>query len=425
MDKKINPKTYHTITDFYASRILDIIDQNIKFNKRSCYFLVEIKNFNNLLFLYGNQDTYKMVENLGVAIQTDSLRVEVINHNHYLCIINEYKDDKEILSIAYEIFAKMHEFGFNKNNAHFYFHSVIGFYHTNYEDNQYSQDVINKCIIALDHAKNSQENFCSFKQVLAIRQELQKEIQQANFVHKSLHFKNYSLAFQPIVDSITGDIHYYEALLRLKNDKGELISIGPYITTAEKYGFINLIDNISMEMTIDMLYKHSELCMGFNISSLSFESEAAFENILSYLNLHQKVLPRLIVEITETSVIKNLGKAAMFVAQLQNLGCRVAIDDFGAGYTSFRQIKALSADYVKIDGSFIKDLASASDNVILVSAFIDMCHKLGIKTIAEYVENGNITKTLIELGCNYLQGNYFAPAQSGIPIELNMNNQDK
>lgn len=415
MDKNLDPESYYFITDYYSTRILEIIKQNISKNPNSCYILIEIKNFNNLLFLNGNDATYSMMNLLGKSLQRDDLAIEIINHNHYLCIVNKSNNKVSIPNIAHELFIKIHEFGFNQSVSGFYFHPVIGYYCTN-SSNPSAQQIINNCIITLDHAKNNNETICGFDKVLEAKAALSKEIHNANFVHKSLHFKNYLLAYQPVVGSKDGHIHYYECLLRLKDDEGNIKSVGPYISTAEKYGFINLLDNISMEMTIDALYKNPSYNLSFNLSSMSFESMDAFDNILSYLSLHKDILNRLIVEITETCMIKDLGKAAMFVAKLQDLGCRVAIDDFGSGYTSFRQIKALSVDYVKIDGAFIKDIESSSDNTILVSSVIEMCHKLGIKTIAEYVENANITKKLIDMGCGFMQGNYFSPASTNKPI---------
>ena len=103
---------------------------------------------------------------------------------------------------------------------------------------------------------------------------------------------------------------------------------------------------------------------------------------------------------------------AFFVASLQSMGCQVALDDFGSGYTSFRQLKALSVDMVKIDGIFIKDLVHSADNQFFVKTLLDFTHGFGLSTVAEFVENGEITKILLDMGVDYMQGYYFGKPEN-------------
>jgi EAL domain-containing protein (putative c-di-GMP-specific phosphodiesterase class I) len=135
-----------------------------------------------------------------------------------------------------------------------------------------------------------------------------------------------------------------------------------------------------------------------------------------WLKIAQKALQnpniasRLMVEITETAAQQDLSKTAYFVASLQEMGCQVALDDFGSGHTSFRQLKALSVDVIKIDGAFIRDIVNNPDNLLFVKALLSMSKGFGFESVAEFVENGEIAKLLMGLDVNYMQGNYFCPA---------------
>jgi EAL domain-containing protein (putative c-di-GMP-specific phosphodiesterase class I) len=110
------------------------------------------------------------------------------------------------------------------------------------------------------------------------------------------------------------------------------------------------------------------------------------------------------LEITETTAIQNIDETAGFVSRAKDLGCRIAIDDFGAGYTSFRNLRKLGADSVKIDGAFVQDIARSDDDRAFAHTLIDLAHRLGLKTVAEWVRDETAAELLRGWGCDYLQG---------------------
>jgi EAL domain-containing protein (putative c-di-GMP-specific phosphodiesterase class I) len=118
----------------------------------------------------------------------------------------------------------------------------------------------------------------------------------------------------------------------------------------------------------------------------------------------------MIIEITETTALRDLKETAYFIATLQDTGCMFALDDFGSGYTSFRQIRALSFDFIKIDGSLISDIATNEHNRLLVKSLLEYMKGLKVKTVAEFVETGETAKILMDYGIDYMQGNYFGKA---------------
>jgi EAL domain-containing protein (putative c-di-GMP-specific phosphodiesterase class I) len=133
----------------------------------------------------------------------------------------------------------------------------------------------------------------------------------------------------------------------------------------------------------------------------------SLESFVSYIEAHRDIAPRLIVELTETAALIDIEESMRFVSRIRTLGARVAIDDFGAGYTSFRNLQALKVDMVKVDGSFVKGLADSRDNQIFVSTLVNLAKNFSLLTVAEWVENAREADILRAFGVDYFQGNHF------------------
>lgn len=229
----------------------------------------------------------------------------------------------------------------------------------------------------------------------------------ANFLGKAVEEGRIRLAFQPIIDSKTGAVVHYEALLRLFGEDGKISSAGVLIPIAERMGFMPMIDKLVLGKIIDELRNDASVSLAVNVSNLTIHEGSWLEQLKQSIGEHPTIGARLIVELTETAVTNDLRNVARFCAEVQALGCAVALDDFGAGYTSFRQLKMLSVDMVKIDGTFIRDLTDNADSRFFVKTLLDFTRGFGLTSVAEFVETGEIAKMLIELGVDQLQGYYF------------------
>src|SRR5581483_9824027 len=122
------------------------------------------------------------------------------------------------------------------------------------------------------------------------------------------------------------------------------------------------------------------------------------------LRAHPGVCLRLTVEITETAAIHDIDDTRGFVSRVKDLGCKIAIDDFGSGYTSFRNLRKLGVDILKIDGAFVQNMMRSDDDRVFVQALVDLAQRLGLKTVAEWVQDGASADLLTQWGCDYLQG---------------------
>jgi len=216
--------------------------------------------------------------------------------------------------------------------------------------------------------------------------------------------------FQPILDLKDNQIHHFESLARMRSTNGEIIYPGSFIDTAEVFGLITHIDRIIIKKVI---LNQLNLCKGgkslvhsINLSILDLEDKKFLQFLRTEI-LRNSIDPkRLIFEITETAAIRNLDMAISFIRELRAMGCSFSLDDFGAGFTSFRYLKEMAVDYIKIDGSFIRKLPENKHDRLFVKAIVDVAKGMGIKTVAEFVENKETAEIVREYGIDYAQGYY-------------------
>lgn len=245
--------------------------------------------------------------------------------------------------------------------------------------------------------------------------EHREEMGLANYLGQAVKEGRIRLAYQPIIDSKTGKVVHYEALLRLCAEDGAITSAGALIPIAERMGFIPMIDCIVLEKVVHELRYDADVHIAINVSNLTIQDSRWLTLLTELMNKTPEIAPRLTVEITETAVHGDLKHSARFCAEVQGLGCMIALDDFGSGYTSFRQLKTLSIDFVKIDGAFIRDLTDNADSRLFVKILLDFTKGFGLKSVAEFVETGEVAKMLMDLGVDYLQGYYFGKPSNTRP----------
>lgn len=230
-------------------------------------------------------------------------------------------------------------------------------------------------------------------------------------IQNALMNDRFELYFQPIFPLFTSEQHYihYELLLRYVDDQGKHISPDNFLPAAEQYGLANQIDLWVLTSALDFLQRNLEhtnalACCSINLSGRSLESHQSRMAILQLIMTAEIPPEKICFEITETSAIHNLNEVMEFISELKVHGCRFALDDFGTGFSSFGYLKNLDVDYIKIDGSFIRDILSDRLSKAMVKAMDSIGTELGVKTIAEYVENEDIQHALQEMNICYGQG---------------------
>jgi diguanylate cyclase (GGDEF)-like protein len=209
----------------------------------------------------------------------------------------------------------------------------------------------------------------------------------------------------------------FEVLLRMREADGTVVTAGPLISAAEKSGCAGVIDRWVLSSTLDWIAAHGArlgntrfVCM--NLSGASLNDERFVQDTLEILARRGAVAHRLCIEITESVALHDLDNTRRFIEQVRAYGVKVALDDFGAGYTSFSYLKELPADVLKIDGNFIVNINAHPANVAIVEAIVNLAVNLGMKTIAEWAEDTATVRTLAEIGVDYVQGWAVARAQA-------------
>ncbi|WP_221046987.1 bifunctional diguanylate cyclase/phosphodiesterase [Methylogaea oryzae] len=243
-------------------------------------------------------------------------------------------------------------------------------------------------------------------------------------IEKALAEQRFLLYVQPIVKIPEGHASHYEVLLRMKGEDGSVIGPAQFIEVAERSGLIHAIDRMVLSSAIRYLAmlenRGISVTFAINLSAHAFNNPELL-NHLSGLLQETKVNPRqVILEMTETAAIGDLNAAKSLLTSIQELGCRFALDDFGAGFSSFYYMRELPMEFVKIDGAFIRKLAENPDDQALVVAMSQIARAFGKTTIAEQVENAETLRLLEQFGIDYSQG-YFtgkpAPVENVFGIE--------
>jgi diguanylate cyclase (GGDEF)-like protein len=217
-------------------------------------------------------------------------------------------------------------------------------------------------------------------------------------------------AFEPVVEARSRQPAFHECLMRIRRGDGTLIVANDVMPTAERLGLVRLIDHRMLELALGELGTVADLRLSLNVSPSSASHATWWSALEAALAGARGVAERLTVEITESAAIYDLDEAQRFVARLKDLGCRIAIDDFGAGYTSFCNLRKLGVDIVKIDGGFVKNLTSSPEDQAFVRMVIELARQLGLKTVAEWVQDEAAAAILTGWGCDYLQGAVFGEA---------------
>jgi EAL domain-containing protein (putative c-di-GMP-specific phosphodiesterase class I) len=225
----------------------------------------------------------------------------------------------------------------------------------------------------------------------------------------------FKLAFQPAFDSKTGEVLFHEALLRMADHTGQLITAGHLVPIAERLGLIRLIDRAVLQLALQTLQSYPESRLSINISATTVTDPRWNAQLLEMIGATPRLASRLVVEITETAALENRETAVNFAASLCDMGCGVALDDFGAGYTSYRNLKELPLTHIKLDGSFCSNLNEGSDNRVFVESMVELAHAFKLKVIAEWVNTEEDAKILANLGVDGLQGNYLGEASIAAP----------
>ena len=325
-------------------------------------------------------------------------------------IILEHCSIEQAYGVAQKICDRMDDFRFIHDERRFRIGTSIGLVLVNHRwttTSAIQQAADTSCYAAKEAGRNRVHTWLESDSAMQARH---TEMGWTSRIERALDDDGFVLFAQRIhsLNVIEVGIHA-EVLLRMKNDDGTLTPPGAFLPAAERFHLASRVDRWVLRKTLawmEQLDPATFVCsLSVNLSGQSV-SDRTFHAWASELlaKAGEGVLAKLCIEVTETAAVTNLADAALFIQSLRASGVRVALDDFGAGASSFGYLKSLPVDYLKIDGQFVRDVVTDPLDGAAVRCFVDVAHVLGIETVAEFVDDPAVLQHLRTLGVNFAQG---------------------
>lgn len=230
----------------------------------------------------------------------------------------------------------------------------------------------------------------------------------AQAVMRALEDNRIAIAFQPVVSAQSpGLIAFRECLARVRGDDGRWIAAGLFLPKIERLDLIRNLDRRVLRLALDALQAHPTERLSVNVSVRTMRDRAWLRDLIAAAGTHPHCVERLIVELTESAAVVDAPRTKAFLDEIRGLGVAIALDDFGAGYSSFRHVRDFRPDWVKIDGGFVRGVATDPDNKLFIDTLVGIARNFDMATVAEFVESEDDAAALRGLGVDCLQGYYF------------------
>jgi len=403
----------------FQERLTHHIAYGQRYKHNSCLLFIDLDQFKYINDTFGHAagDAYliQVAEVLSHTIRDTDILGRLGGDE--FGVILPFTDEEESCLVAANLLTALSEKNWTYKSASVLIRASIGIT-TFPSDNKTPSELLAEADTAMYAAKALGRNrYHLYREHDSGKERMQAKLQAESLIRLALKNNYFVLYYQPIISLKTGEVMHHEALIRIIKEDGEIIMPGDFIDTAERFGLITDIDRWTITQTIQTI--HQSLKDGdvkniaVNLSGNHLDDVKFHTWIKEMLINYNEVADHLIIEITETAAIKNLASANDFIESMLDIGVRFAIDDFGVGFSSFHYIKSLPVHYIKIDGSFVRNLHVDEIDRVFVQATVGIAKSLDIITIAEFVENEEIVAILKEIGADYGQGYHLGkPSQN-------------
>jgi diguanylate cyclase (GGDEF)-like protein len=393
------------------------LDESVRFRTSCGFLLVAIDNLGHLNEAYGFSAADEAIAQVGKRIRTQMRggdHLGVFSGNKFGLILKNCTPD-DLLIAAERLLGSVRTDTVTTSAGSLAVTITIGGV-TAPRHARTVDEILSRAQDALDQARSRRHgSFMPYQPNLERDALRHDNVRATDEIVAALNERRVTLAYEPVVEAASRNVAFYECLMRVARADGTTAQAGEIIPVAERVGLVRLLDHRVMEMVVQELNAAPALKASVNVSPASTTDPGWWNGLGAMLRAHPGTGERLTIEITETAMIRDLDEARGFVARVKDLGCRIALDDFGAGYTSFRNLRKLGVDIVKIDGAFVQNIAHSEDDRAFVHTLIDLAHRLGLKTVAEWVKDDKAAELLRGWGCDYLQGQLVGLASAERP----------
>jgi len=407
---------YHELRDLYLDQLTKLQNRNalIKDTKtieKSTLALINIDKFSILNDLYGEDFGDKILlafaQSMKETFTNGLYNIYRVGSDHFVILSNDQDADvKEFKKLCKEFIHKSSHQGINIDGENIDISITIGIAQSSDKHAfEYAQRAIPKARKKyLDILEYDKEQFEQKK-------DIEENIKWIKKLKSGLVDGRFQPYFQPIIDANTKEVYKYEALIRYIDEDDNEIAPFKFLTIAKKARLFPVIIKVMLSSVLAII-KEKQIRVAVNLSFEDIINNDTHQFIFNTLEKYKDEAKLLDFEILESEEIEDFEIVKDFIIKIRSYGCQIGVDDFGAGYSNFNMLEALNVDFVKIDGSLIKEIDTLPKHALIVETISDFCTKLGVKTVAEFVSSEDIYQKTKSLGIEYMQGWHFGKAVS-------------
>ncbi|NOQ30757.1 MAG: EAL domain-containing protein [Helicobacteraceae bacterium] len=393
-------------------KLINDIDNNT--TQTLALMLINIDTFSEINDFYGHHYGDLVISELATRL-TNCIGSENIEklyrlHGDVFAILNDLGDTNACSKIANTIINDVSSADFKAENEEIPLQVTIAI-----TSEQNRLNLLPTADMAMKIARKEQKNLVIYDESMTLDKEYANNIKWSKILKDAIKDDRLTPFYQPIVNNATGKFEKYESLVRLIEKDGKVISPYFFLDIAKRTKNYISLTKIVISKSFEM-FKDKDVEFSINLTIQDIMNEDLQEFLFTKLEEY-KIAKRVVLEIVESEGIENFDKVLKFIHNVKDRGCKVAIDDFGTGYSNFEYLIQLKADYIKIDGSMIKNLDTDSDARAVVSTIVEFAKKMHIKTIAEFVKDEKIAAIVKEMHIDYSQGYYYGEPKAELKLE--------
>ncbi len=421
----VSEKTKQLTERIYYDPLTSLPNRNMlmeNFGYRSKFIpvmlaIINIDQFKQINDYYGNKIGDMVLISVAKVInELLNSRPDCTNYMLYKLPVDEFAiaanssaNSYDFMQTLDEMLAKLSNNKIEVEGFSFFLNYTIGISMGSVESKDFSQEIYGvlwQANMALRQAKDTKIQKITYQNDMLLRKQLEDNLSWTKKIKQAIIDDRFAPYFQAIYSSSTGTIEKYECLIRMIDTDGKIIAPYSFLEVSKNARLYPALTRIMIEKCFSVFSKNKKN-FSINISLLDIENEDTVEFFKERIN-HYGIGNQLTLEILESEGLGDYSVLNQFIIEMKKIGCKIAIDDFGSGYSNFKHIIMMEIDYLKIDGSLIKNINHDEQNKTMVEMIVAFCKKANISTVAEFVADKVIHDTVKELGVDYLQGYYLA-----------------